>query len=202
MHLRCLLRWSDLPVELYALQQPDAMLGHGRLAPLEEELVLSSLALDPRGELLVGEGGGHVAGVVLLLVLHQGRVLLAPVGLVRVPDEFDVVEELQALGRHGGRLRALQHLVLPALALDPACQLRVLGVRVGDGGMAVLGEKEFELLVSRRPLLLMEWLEVGHCGVDLFGAAVRFARVIVAAAAAVGGAVDALIVVAVRARLG
>lgn len=86
----------------------------------------------------VGLVAGRDEGVAGLgPVSAQVTNLLLPGGIVTVPYEPLLLEDCGSFGRHGRRLAVIHELVLAALALHPASELRVGGEGVRDEAVAV-----------------------------------------------------------------
>mmetsp|Transcript_31397 Transcript_31397/g.92048 ORF Transcript_31397/g.92048 Transcript_31397/m.92048 type:complete len:440 (-) Transcript_31397:166-1485(-) len=152
----------DLPDEALLLQLGDALGVHGRGLALEEQLILAALALDPRGEVGVGLVAGRDEGVAVLgPVLAQFDDLLLPGGVVAVPDESLQLEDVGPLRGHGRRLPVVHELVLAALALHPAGELRVGGEGVRDEAVAVRLAEFQHLRQHVVPTIFVELLEAG-----------------------------------------
>lgn len=158
----------DLPDEALLLQLSDALGVHGRVFALEEQLVLAALALDPRGEVGVGLVAGRNKGMTVLgPVSAQVANLFLPCGVVAVPDEPLLLEDGGPLRGHGRRLPVVHELVLAALALHPAGELRIGGERVWDEAMAVRFTEFQHLRQHVIPPIFMELLKSGVCALAL-----------------------------------
>ena len=145
---------------------------HATLKPIEDiytyiyltlvKLVLPALALDPGGQVGVGLVAGRDESVAELgPVSAQVGDLLLPGGIVAVPNEPLLLEDRGTLRGHGRRLAVIHELVLAALALHPAGELRIGGEGVRDEAVAVrLAELE-HLRQHVIPPVLVELLESG-----------------------------------------
>ena len=110
----------------------------------------------------VGLEAGRDKGVAVLgPVLAQLDDLLLPGGVVAVPDESLLLEDVGPLFCHGRGLPVVHELVLAALTLHPAGELRVGGEGVRDEAVTVCLAEFQHLRQHVVPPILVELLEAG-----------------------------------------
>ena len=78
---------------------------------------------------------------------------------MRIPDEVDLVQELDAFWSHGRRLSFVVQLELSALSFHPSSELRVGRVRMRDKAISMLAFVQLEFFHAKIPTLLVIWIE-------------------------------------------
>ena len=133
---------AQFPFKSNGFKHLNAFLCHvGRFA-IPEQFVLTTLTLDPRGELRMGRKIARYIGVSMChLEALQFTQAFTPGGGLRIPHKANALQRLNALGCHATGLAFLHELVLVALTFDPTCQRQVLRKRVGNQTMSVTAFK-------------------------------------------------------------
>lgn len=138
------------PLEPDSLQFLHPLKGHVRCPAFREELVLSTLTFNPCRELWISRVRARdVAITVSSSILLELIQTVFPCRCMTIPNESNVLQQLDPLWCHRALFILAEKLVLVSLSLDPAGQADVLFVRVRNLTAAFDEVKQQEILLEK-----------------------------------------------------